>query len=150
MNSNRVIPDINQRARAVWSCTRGTRRAEIPAGRVLAAIRRYTRLRQLALPVTLDVPILDLSVEDHATKAAEALWTTNEIVAIVTEILAVELLLPCALLNGSSDPGELGTRRGVLVDKLSAALESLPPESLRNESHVRVLGILRSFEIEGE
>lgn len=108
---------------------------------------RYTRLRQLAQPVTLDVPSLDLSVEDHATNAAEALWTTHEIVGIVTEILAVELLLANAMLLGSVDPEALGSRTGVLIGELSAALQSLPPGTLPNETHDRVIELLASHEM---
>ena len=105
---------------------------------------RYTRLRQLAQPVTLDVPSLDLSVEDHATNAAEALWTTHEIAGIITEILAVELLLAYALLSSSADSAKLGIRTGVLVDRVSTQLSSLPPGTLPDETHGLVMEILAS------
>lgn len=105
---------------------------------------RYTRLRQLAMPVTLDVPSLDLSVEDHATNAAEVLWTADEIIDIVTEILAVELLLAYARLSMSASSGEPGALTGVLVDRLSRELGSLPPGTLPDETHARVMEILAS------
>jgi histidine ammonia-lyase len=109
-----------------------------------AMAARYTRLRQLAQPVTLDVPSLDLSVEDHATNAAEALWTMHEITGIVTEILAVELLLAHARLFTSPTSGGLGTRTSVLVDRVSQELDSLPPGTLPDQTHVRVMEILAS------
>ena len=105
---------------------------------------RYTRLRQLAQPVILDVPTLDLSVEDHATNAAEALWTTHDIAAILTEILAVEALLAYARLFTSPTSGELGARTGVLVDLVSTELGSLPPGTLPDETHARVMKVLAS------
>ncbi|NIR39553.1 MAG: hypothetical protein GWO04_32180, partial [Actinobacteria bacterium] len=40
------------------------------------AAARYTRLRQLVEPVSLDIPALVLDVEDHATNLAEVLWST--------------------------------------------------------------------------
>lgn len=105
---------------------------------------RYTRLRQLAQPVTLDVPILDLSVEDHATNAAEVLWTMHEITDIVTEILAVELLLAYSRLHTSPRPRELGARTGVLIERLANELGSLPPGTLPDETHIRVMELLAS------
>jgi len=105
---------------------------------------RYTRLRQLAQPVTLDVPTLDLSVEDHATNGAESLWSTYEITGIVTEILAVELLLAYARLFTTPAPGELGARTGQLVDRMSTELTSLPAGTLPDETHARTMSVLAS------
>ncbi|MFZ0015176.1 MAG: hypothetical protein WAL25_13805, partial [Acidimicrobiia bacterium] len=107
---------------------------------------RYTRLRQLAQPVTLDVPSLDLSVEDHATNAAEVLWATDEAAGIVTEILAVEVLLAYARILISPGPGELGARTGVLIDRVSNELSSLPPGTLPDATHLRMMEILGSVD----
>lgn len=101
------------------------------------AATRYTRLRQLAQPISLDVPPLDLSVEDHATNAAEVLWVTEEIVGIVQEILAVEVLLAFARLRISPE-GNLGTRTSELIDTLAEVLDGLAEETLPDETHVRV------------
>lgn len=101
------------------------------------AATRYTRLRQLAQPISLDVPALDLSVEDHATNAAEVLWVTEEIVGIVQEILAVEVLLAFARLRISPE-GNLGTRTAELVDTLAEVLDGLAEGTLPEETHVRV------------
>jgi histidine ammonia-lyase len=102
------------------------------------AAARYTRLRQRAQPVTLDVPPLDLSVEDHATNAAEALWVTEEIVAIVTEILVIEALIAFARLSTSPGGGPLGALTEQLVDVVSREMASLPVGSLPDETHARV------------
>lgn len=105
---------------------------------------RYTRLRQLAQPVTLDVPSLDLSVEDHATNAAEVLWTAEEASGIVTEILAVEVLLAYARIFTSPGSGDFGAQTGMLVDRVSNELSSLATGALPDEIHVRVIEILGS------
>lgn len=102
------------------------------------AAARYTRLRQLAQPVTLDVPPLDLSVEDHATNASEALWVTSEIVEIVSEILTVETLIAFARLSTSGPGGRLGARTGRLVDHVGEQLGNLPMGTLPDETHTRV------------
>ena len=106
---------------------------------------RYTRLRQLAQPVTLDVPVLDLSVEDHATNAAEALWTLDEMIGLVTEVLAVELLLAYARLFTSPGSGPLGSGTGALVDHLATLLGELPAGTLPDEIHTRVIALLASI-----
>jgi histidine ammonia-lyase len=105
---------------------------------------RYTRLRQLAQPVTLDVPPLDLSVEDHATNASEALQTTEEVVGIVTELLTVEALIAFANLFVSQSPGGLGTRTGRLIDLVTAEMGALPMGTLPDETADRVRDVLTS------
>ncbi|HUG32031.1 MAG TPA: aromatic amino acid lyase [Acidimicrobiia bacterium] len=105
------------------------------------AATRYTRLRQLAQPISLDVPPLDLSVEDHSTNAAEVLWVTDEIVGIVHEILAVEVLLAFARLR-ISPGGSLGARTGVVVETVAEELDGLDDGNLPDETHVRVSRVL--------
>jgi histidine ammonia-lyase len=108
------------------------------------AAARYTRLRQLAQPVTLDVPALDLSVEDHATNASEALSVTGEIIGIVKEILTVELLIAIARLFTS--PGEpLGARTSRLVEHVGHELGRLPLGTLPDETHTRIAGVLAAY-----
>lgn len=103
----------------------------------------YTRLRKLAQPVTLDVPPLDLSVEDHATNASEALWVTSEIVGIVTQILTVETLIAYArLLMTDSDAGRPGARTERLIELVGEELTTLPEGTLPDETHSRVMTTL--------
>jgi histidine ammonia-lyase len=102
------------------------------------AAARYTRLRQIAQPVTLDVPSLDLNVEDHATNAAETLWTLREVVDVVTEILVVEILISFGRLS-LEDPGtQLGAGSRQAIDLVGRVLDSLPPGTLPDETHRRV------------
>lgn len=99
---------------------------------------RYTRLRQLAQPVTLDVPPLDLSVEDHATNASEALWVTRESLEIIREILTVEALIAFARLTMTSPEGRLGAETGKLVDAIAREVHGLPNDTLPHVTHERV------------
>lgn len=52
-----------------------------------------SELRQLAAPATLDVPPLDIGVEDHATGAPLSVRKADEAVDLLDDILAVEVLL---------------------------------------------------------
>lgn len=105
---------------------------------------RYTRLRQLASPVTLDVPTLDLSVEDHATNAAEALTALGEAIDVVDDLLAVETLLAFARLFVIRPEGDLGSGTGRLVDLVANVTGDMPLGSLPDETLVRVRAALQS------
>lgn len=102
------------------------------------AAARYTRLRQIAQPVTLDVPSLDLNIEDHATNAAETLWTLREVVDIVTEILVVEILISFGRLSLEDPDTQLGAGSRRAIDLVGRVLDSLPPGALPDETHRRV------------
>ena len=88
------------------------------------AAARYTRLRRLAEPVTLDVGPLDFSQEDHATNAPEAVRCTAEALDVLADLLAVELLTSYALLLRA--PGTAGTGIQELLGRLEAVLSGLP------------------------
>jgi histidine ammonia-lyase len=102
------------------------------------AAARYTRLRQIAQPVTLDVPSLDLNVEDHATNAAETLWTLREVVDLVTEILVVELLVSFGRLLLVDPAEQLGAGSGRVFELVDRVMNSLDPGTLPDETHHRV------------
>jgi histidine ammonia-lyase len=57
------------------------------------AAAAYAELRQLAAPVTLDVPPLDIGVEDHATGAPLSVSKTGAALDLLDDLLAIELLL---------------------------------------------------------
>lgn len=99
---------------------------------------RYTRLRQLAQPVTLDVPPLDLSMEDHATNASEALLVTSEAAEIVAELLTVEALIAYARLLTAREEVRLGAGTEKLVEVVANELGTLPDGTLPDETHKRV------------
>lgn len=108
------------------------------------AAARYTRLRQLAQPVSLDVPPLSLSVEDHANNGSEVLWSTRAIIEIVTEMLTVETLIAFARLSLSGPGGRLGAGAGRVVDLVDDVLGGLPQGSLPDETHARLMTELTS------
>ncbi len=110
-----------------------------------AAATRYAELRAMAGPVTLDVPPLDLGVEDHATNAPEAVRCTDDALDILEQILMAELLLArAALVLADRQPGVgIGTRvalgwmagvladhPGAMTDEVAAALQARTREEL--------------------
>lgn len=105
------------------------------------AAARYTRLRHLSQPVTLDVPPLDLSFEDHAPNTAAALAAVADAAGIVEELLVVELLVAMVLLDAGDDRLGLGTAR--LVSVAAEALAGTPPEATPDHVHDRVARAVR-------
>jgi histidine ammonia-lyase len=91
-----------------------------------ATAARYTRLRQLADPVTLDVPSLDLGIEDHATNAPEAVQRTQESLDVLEDVLAAELLVAYRRLNELEGSARIGLGTTFVVAALSELLGGLP------------------------
>ena len=58
------------------------------------AAMRYSELRLIAGPATLDIGPLDLGVEDHATNAVLTAQRSEEALDLLQDILAIELLRP--------------------------------------------------------
>lgn len=102
-----------------------------------AAAARFTRLRQLADPVTLDVPSLDLGVEDHATNAPEAARRTDESLDVLGDLLTVELLAANAVLQNMDPPPRLGDGTGGLVAALNAFLRGVSDGTPTAEVHAQ-------------
>jgi histidine ammonia-lyase len=75
------------------------------------AAARFTELKQLAAPATLDAPTLDMGVEDYASGAPLSVSKTEAAVSVLEDLLAIEVLLARDLLavRGSSPLGD-GTR----------------------------------------
>lgn len=91
-----------------------------------AAASRYTRLRSLAGPVTLDVPVLDLGVEDHAPNTLEAVWATEEATDVLEHLLVIELLIAVVGLTGPDVRVGLGDGTARVVDTVTATLADVP------------------------
>lgn len=108
-----------------------------------AAAARYTRLRSLAQPVTLDVPVLDLGVEDHAPNTLEAVWATSDAVDLLEELLVVELLIGMVGLADPALRADLGSGTTALVDAVDGALAAVPPGTAPAAIHRQVLLHLR-------
>ena len=107
------------------------------------AAATYTRLRQLAAPVTLDVPSLDLAVEDHAPTPAEALRATEDAVDLVEELLVTELLIAAVLLAPAVGSERLGNGTGRLLGVVTDAVDQVPDGALPHDVHARVTEALR-------
>jgi len=83
----------------------------------------FAELKQLAAPATLDVPPLDLGVEDHATGAPLSVRKADEAVHLLGDLLAIEMLLardvltmvPSSAALGSGTRAALGMVEDVLA-----------------------------------
>ncbi len=71
-----------------------------------SAAVRYSELRDIAGPVTLDIAPLDLAVEDHATNAVLAVQRSELALDLLDDILTVELLTSRAVLGSAASAGE--------------------------------------------
>jgi histidine ammonia-lyase len=94
------------------------------------AAAAFAELRQLAAPATLDVPPLDLDVEDHATAAPLSVRKADEALGLLEDVLAVELLLARDVLATMPERPPLGAGTGAalgLVEEATAA--ATPPRS---------------------
>jgi histidine ammonia-lyase len=90
----------------------------------------FAELKQLAAPATLDVPPLDLDVEDHATGAPLSVRKADEALGLLEDVLAIELLLARDVLATMPDRPALGAGTGAalrLVEESMAA--ATPPRS---------------------
>jgi histidine ammonia-lyase len=89
------------------------------------AAARFTELKQLAAPATLDVPALDIGVEDHATGAPLSVSKTDMAVGILEDILIIELALARDLLSLREKPVRLGHGTSRLMEDLETVFAAL-------------------------
>ena len=106
-----------------------------------AAAARYTRIRQLADPVTLDVPPLDFGQEDHSTNAPAAVACTREALDVLLDVLAVEAMNAYALLTRLPAPSPgAGTQR--FLTSITRVLEQLEQDAPAHVVHQAVKNAL--------
>jgi histidine ammonia-lyase len=126
--------------------------AQSSAGPLLryAAATRYTQLRALAEPASLDVPPLDLGVEDHATNAPETVARTDRALDALEDLLAVELLMARTVLDAQGRATSLGAAgRAALrqITSITDEIHGVPPHDLeaavRDGLRTRVLPAVR-------
>jgi histidine ammonia-lyase len=94
------------------------------------AAASFSALRHLAAPATLDAPPLDIGVEDHATSAPLTVRVTSEALALLEEILSIEVLMANDLLASAQGPPDaapltLGAGTGELSATARAAIDGL-------------------------
>jgi histidine ammonia-lyase len=85
-----------------------------------AAAAECAELRQLAGPATLDIPPLDLGIEDHATGAPLSVRRTEAALDHLEAILAVELLMARDLLKSGKPPRRIGVGAASLMAELDS------------------------------
>jgi histidine ammonia-lyase len=91
------------------------------------AAARYTELRQLAAPATLDTPALDIGVEDHGTSAPLSVQQADRALGVLEDILACELLLAHDVLATMPDRPDLGTGTSAALRMVDEAIASADP-----------------------
>lgn len=99
------------------------------------AAAQFTDLRHLAAPATLDVPPLDIGVEDHATGAPLTVSKTDTAVGVLEDILIIELLLARDLLRGQEHPVQLGQGTSRLLGEMEPVLAALDPSTHPADVH---------------
>jgi histidine ammonia-lyase len=89
------------------------------------AAATFSELKQLAAPATLDVPPLDIGIEDHATGVPLAVRKTWEALGLLEEILSIEVLMANDVLATDQEAPSLGEATAVMAGKARAAAEDL-------------------------
>jgi histidine ammonia-lyase len=102
-------------------------RYSLPAFVVYSAAALLAELKQLAAPVTMHAPPLDLDVEDHATLAPQAVMLARKSIAALERILAIEALVAIEALDDRSRLPQLGEGTKAVYDELRATLQPLDP-----------------------
>jgi histidine ammonia-lyase len=91
------------------------------------AAARYTELRHLAAPATLDTPALDIGVEDHGTSAPLSVRLAERALEVLEDIMACELLLAHDVLATASARAELGAGTGAVQRIVDEAIATADP-----------------------
>jgi histidine ammonia-lyase len=87
----------------------------------------FTEVKQLAAPATLDVPPLDLGVEDHATGAPLSVRKADEAVDLLGDLLAVEMLLAHDVLGSAATPATLGRGTRAALEMIEEVVREAEP-----------------------
>ena len=94
-----------------------------------AAAAAYAELRQLAAPVSLDVGVLDLGVEDHSTAAPLAVAKADEALDVLSDLLTCELLLAADILDLRPELPALGKGTAALYRSARGVIGALDDRS---------------------
>jgi histidine ammonia-lyase len=105
--------------------TQEPERYSVPGLVIYSAAALVSELKQLAAPVTLHCPPLDLDVEDHATLAPQAVMLARRALMVLEEILAIEVLVAISALEDRPRLPRLGRGTRPVYDVVRATLEPL-------------------------
>jgi histidine ammonia-lyase len=100
-------------------------RYSVPGFVIYSAAALLSELKQLAAPVKLHCPPLDLDVEDHATLAPQAMMLARRALLVVEQILAIEVLVAISALDERPRLPRLGRGTRAVYDVVRATLEAL-------------------------
>jgi histidine ammonia-lyase len=87
----------------------------------------FPELKQLAAPATLDVPPLDLGVEDHGTGAPLSVRKTDTALGLLEDLLAIELLLAHDVLATAPARPVLGAGTAEALRTVEQAIAAADP-----------------------
>jgi histidine ammonia-lyase len=90
------------------------------------AAAAVAELKQLAAPATLDMPPMDLGVEDHATGAPLSVGKTAAALGLLSDVLAVELLLARDVIAAIPARPTLGTGTSAALRVVEEATATTP------------------------
>ena len=108
-----------------------------------SAAARYAELRLYAAPATLDIPPLDLGVEDHSTNAPFTVRRTEEAIALLDELIAAEILTAHYILRFAGEPtARLGRGTCAAVDAMNEGLSGLAEGVPLEQTHAELVKLL--------
>jgi histidine ammonia-lyase len=87
----------------------------------------FAELKQLAAPATLDIPPLDLGVEDHHTAAPLTVRKTDVALGMLADLLAIELMLAHDLLSVATTKPQLGAGTEAALRMVEDAITAADP-----------------------
>lgn len=106
----------------------------------------FAELKQLAAPATLDVPSLDIGVEDHATAAPLTVEKTDNALDLLEHLLAAELMMARDLWNAAGARRKLGTGAAAAFGAIDDAYRVVPPASA-SDAHGMVVDALKRLQL---
>jgi histidine ammonia-lyase len=144
----------DRRTGQVWDFVAGDQNAFTPSGieemlRFGSPLLRYAgaarmaELRTLASPATLDVPVLDRGVEDHATNAPLAVRRTAEALELAESVLTVELLTASAAVGWRPETrSAMAPPTRAMLERVASAIAGCGPAPTSVAIHAAALALL--------
>jgi len=95
----------------------------------------FSELKQLAAPATMDSPPLDIGTEDHATGAPLSVRKADEAVALLEDLIVIELLMARDVLATARVARDLGSGTGAALRTVEETIDATLPEASPSEIH---------------
>ncbi len=123
--------------------TEGAARVAYGAALRYSGAATYAELRQLAAPATLDVPPLDMGIEDHATGAPLAVRITAAAFDLLDDLLAIEILLARDVLETLPVRPVLGVGARSVLEQVDEMVSGSPDSTSASQIHRMLIGSWR-------